>query len=141
MSQLFASTKRQGVFAELAFMTRLARLGFTVARPWGDSDRYDFLVPAGPHIWRVQVKSASTQKRGFYMINTATGPHGARYYTPDEIDFLAALLIPLDTWYIIPVAAFTPLRALYLRPGGAPGPVHHFEPYREAWHLLAPPPP
>ena len=41
-------------------------------------------------------------------------------YTADEIDFLAVYIIPEDTWFIIPVRAFTPLRSLHLYPRGTP---------------------
>jgi hypothetical protein len=36
--------KHRGELAELAFMRKAATLGFAVAKPWGDSDRYDVVV-------------------------------------------------------------------------------------------------
>ena len=43
------NTKRTGEFSEAAFLTKATGLGFRVAKPWGDSERYDFIVacPAG----------------------------------------------------------------------------------------------
>ena len=38
----------------------------------------------------------------------------------DEIDFLAAYIIAEDTWFIIPIRAFTPLRRFSFYPPGAP---------------------
>jgi PD-(D/E)XK endonuclease len=40
------TTKRRGELAELAFALKAASLGFGVSRPWGDSERYDFILDA-----------------------------------------------------------------------------------------------
>ncbi len=40
------STKRRGELAELAFILKAANLGFGVARPFGDSERYDVILDA-----------------------------------------------------------------------------------------------
>jgi hypothetical protein len=39
-----ANTKRRGELAELAFQYKAASLGFGVAKPYGDSERYDFIL-------------------------------------------------------------------------------------------------
>jgi PD-(D/E)XK endonuclease len=49
--------KQRGELAELAFMFKAINMGFGVAKPWGDSERYDFILNAGRVHWRVQVKS------------------------------------------------------------------------------------
>jgi hypothetical protein len=54
--------KRRGEIAELAFMHKARTLGFAVAKPYGDSEYYDFLLDvrssdSHTHLWRVQVKS------------------------------------------------------------------------------------
>ena len=51
--------KRRGELAELAFMQKAISLGFGVAKPWGDSDRYDFILDAGGRLSRVQVRSTA----------------------------------------------------------------------------------
>ncbi len=45
-----------GEMAEAKFLAKASELGFGVAKPWGDSDAYDF-VQTGGRLW-VQVKSA-----------------------------------------------------------------------------------
>ena len=40
------TTKRRGELAELVFALKAASLGFGVSRPWGDSERYDFILDA-----------------------------------------------------------------------------------------------
>src|SRR5262249_36592856 len=53
------NTKRTGEFSEAAFLTKATSLGFKVAKPWGDSERYDFIVACAAEppefFWRVQI--------------------------------------------------------------------------------------
>src|SRR5258705_2335387 len=51
-----ANTKRTGELAEAAFVVKAASLGYGVCKPWGDSERYDFILDSGPRTWRVQIK-------------------------------------------------------------------------------------
>ena len=134
--------KQRGELAEIAFLHKASSLGFGVAKPYGDSERYDFILDSGERLWRVQVKSIAT--------NYPPGSHGYRAaschsrgsykdlpYTANDIDFFIAYIVPLDIWYVVPVELVTPVLGLCFYPlgcrlGG------RFEAYREAWHLMAP---
>src|SRR5213596_2616467 len=85
------NTKRKGELSEAAFLLKAAGLGFGVAKPWGDSERYDFILDshgldfhkndshnndshnhdphdhaAGRRLWRVQLKcTAVVRARGY----------------------------------------------------------------------------
>src|SRR3989442_11660140 len=65
-----AATKRRGELAELAFVYKAASLGFGVAKPYGDSERYDFILDSGSKLWRIQEKSTSTLLNGMYHVNS-----------------------------------------------------------------------
>jgi hypothetical protein len=39
--------KRRWELAEAAFLLKAQNMGFRVARPWGDSARYDFILDSG----------------------------------------------------------------------------------------------
>src|SRR6202167_6759827 len=54
--------KQLGEIAEAEFIAKAVGMGFVVAKPWGDSEPYDFIVNVRKsfHFWRVQVKSAHT---------------------------------------------------------------------------------
>jgi hypothetical protein len=84
--------KRLGEQAEAAFPNKATSLGLSVAKPWGDSDRYDLVVDSGRRLWRVQVKSTRYMAEQRFSI-TALGCTDA--YTEEEIDFLAVYLVPL----------------------------------------------
>ena len=172
------STKRRGELAELAFTLKATSLGFAVAKPYGDSERYDFILDAKtitarchpersipirlgnrnakskdpvslaaapgtnsisghPPLYRVQVKCSTQLLNGLYRVNAHRRlRRGAVPYLPSEIDFLAAFIIPEDTWYILPVAAIRATSLLFRRRRDRrPG---LYDQYREAWHLLRP---
>lgn len=127
----FRNQKRRGEWAEMRFMARASEHGMTVTKPWGDSARYDLVVECEGGFLRVQVKSTTCRKNNSYPCNLH-GAHAA--YTKEDFDFIAAYIIPLDIWYIIPAeAAIRGKEKLYLTPGS---PKTRYAPYREAWHLL-----
>jgi len=129
------TTKRRGEVAEAAFLYKAAGFGFTVAKPWGESDRFDFFVQSGAHCWRVQVKSAYSRSDGGYGFH-ACGNVQSRTYTREDIDFLVAYIVPEDVWYVVPVAVFEHTSAIKLFPSSRRR-MSRFEKYREAWCLLA----
>ena len=127
------SRKWMGEVAESAFLYKAAQLGLTVAKPWGDSSRYDFIVDSGKELVRVQVKSTGCLCEDRYSI-AAHGSDPKIGYGAADIDFLVALIVPEDAWYVIPVEAFAPRTHLWLYPRGQHG--GPYEQYREAWRLL-----
>jgi hypothetical protein len=48
-----AHTKRRGKLVEMMFMVKASQEGLAVAKPYGDSRRYDFILDAGTRLWRV----------------------------------------------------------------------------------------
>ena len=122
--------KLRGEWAELRFMTRAAEHGLCVTKPWGETARYDFAVEHEGHFVRVQVKSTMFKDRGGYSC-TVRGCRGP--YEGDPFDFLAAYLIPVDMWYIIPAERFSGQGSIALYPQLKKA---KYGPYKEAWHLL-----
>jgi len=127
------TSKWAGEQAEAAFFNKAISLGLNVAQPWGESERYDFIVDSGSRLLRVQVKSTQYQ----YKCNRfrVTPGAGGVLYTDKDIDFLAVYIVPLDLWYVIPVNAFANRTTLcfYPRTENSRG---SFEKYREAWWRL-----
>jgi len=133
--------KRRGELAELAFMRKAANLGFAVAKPWGDSDRYDVVVRFDKTFWRVQIKSVLALKpsRRHYVVHIKNG--GGKAYSRDDIDFLVAYLFAEDLWYVFPVHVIEQKKSVCVSPGSKKS---SLEQYREKWDLMrssgAPPP-
>ncbi len=120
-------------------MHKAAGLGFAVAIPYGHLHRYDFIVEGGGKVSRVQVKTTTFMKQGFYQVRVSrTYNHAPKHYTESEIDFVAVYVIPEDTWYIVPVREVAGRSELAFRPKGFRG-RDIWAYYREAWHLLREP--
>jgi PD-(D/E)XK endonuclease len=115
MPILQRNAKLQGDLAELRFMIRAAEEGLLVTRPYGDNSRYDFLIDSGRRYSRLQVKSTRVLNNGSYRIRCARG-RAKTVYTAADIDFLAAYVIPLDVWYILPVNVLPPAAAIRVWP-------------------------
>jgi hypothetical protein len=134
------SGKKRGELAELAFIHKAASLGLAVAKPYGDSEPYDFIVYTGPNFQKVQVKSTSNLVHGGYPLNSRRRKKGQRVpYTAEEIDFLVAYVSPENAWFVIPIQALLshPSIRLYPRQSPRQSPRQgHFDQYREAWPLL-----
>ena len=132
------STKRRGELAELAFLHKATALGFRLSKPYGDSDRYDFITDSGNRLYRVQVKCTTQFLNGHYHLNTHRRIHGkAVPYTLDEIDFFGALVIPENSWFLIPLSHVLGITSLLLPQRKARK--HPYQRYREAWPLLCEP--
>ena len=133
------NTKVTGERSEAAFLNRASDQGFGVAKPWGDSLRYDFILDNGSRLLRIQVKCTESIRAHAYETRaTYSVGKGRAVYTTKDIDFIAAHIVPLDIWYIIPVEICTPAPMLRFYPHRKARQMR-LEPYREAWHLLDPP--
>jgi PD-(D/E)XK endonuclease len=130
--------KRRGEIAELAFMQKAVSLGLGVAKPWGDSDRYDYILDAGRRFWRVQVRSTAYESRRGYAVHTYVYVKRKMVaLTADDIDCIIAYIVPLNLWYVLPVESFSPCKNLWFYPHGSKK-GSRFETFREAWWLLSP---
>src|SRR5204862_8070091 len=104
--QRTSTSKRQGELSELAFVYKAASLGFTVAKPYGDNERYDFVVDSGQRLWRVQVKSTSYLHRGSYRVLALRHWRGETVtYQPSDVDLLIAHPIPEHAWCVLRIRA------------------------------------
>jgi hypothetical protein len=130
------NTKRTGERSEAAFLARALGLQLSIAKPWGDSRRYDFIIDNGARLWRVQTKCTECLRADAYETRaTYTVGKTRAVYTRADIDFLAAHVVPLDVWYIIPVEVCTPAPMLRMYPHRKAKKMR-LEKYRNAWFLL-----
>jgi len=141
-----------GELSQAAFLVKAQAMGFGLALPWGDSEKYDFIVWAhgGGRLLRVQVKATGRLHRGGYDVQPvySSRGEGKKTYTVADIDVLVAHVIPekkngrgrivlpeKDVWYLLPVGAFSGVKSLRFFPelkSRAP----RWEGYREAWEWL-----
>ena len=122
--------KRDGEAAEAVFLSKATGFGFEVAKPWGDSSRFDFILHTGSRCWRAQVKSTCSHEQFRWRVTLSNGP-----YLKEDIDFLAAYIVPYNAWYILPADVFCNRSAFWFSPQRWS--TSQFELYREAWCLMA----
>jgi hypothetical protein len=142
-SRLRPNPKRTGEHSEIAFFYRADQRRFAISRPFGDSERYDCILDNRPrpvvNLFRIQIKCTECLRAGAYETRaTYSVGKGRAVYTKRDIDFIAAHVVPLDIWYIIPVEVCTPQPMLRFYPHRKAKKMR-LEKYREAWHLLDPP--
>jgi len=128
--RVFANFKQRGEWVELLFMTVAAGLGFTVAKPFGDSARYDVIVENEGRFLRIQVKSTEVWTGSSYVCQLHMC---GRLYSAEDIDYFAIYVLPLDLWYIFPARTLAGLGAVVLSPQRKG---HKYERYLENWWLL-----
>jgi hypothetical protein len=123
--------KQKGEWAEVCFAAEVLRRGWGFARPNGDSGSYDCIVDAGGRLWRVQVKSVEKRVgKNRFHVTIAAGRNRKRRYSARQVDLLAILVIPLRSWYLIPLATVRGRVAITLSPRGK------WEKYCEGWENL-----
>jgi hypothetical protein len=127
----FANYKRRGEWVELLFMTVAARMGFNVAKPWGDSASYDVVVENEGRFLRVQVKSTEMWMGGCYLCQLHAG--GNRLYTAKEIDYFAIYVLPDDVWYIFPAKTLEGMATVGVTPHRKGS---KWDRYKESWWFL-----
>jgi hypothetical protein len=133
-----ADQKERGEWVELLFMANAARRGLKVARPHGDSARYDVIVEGGGKLLRVQVKSTLFNRNGCYECLCFWSRVGkkreSQAYSEEQIDLVAAYVVPEDAWFLIP-AKDLKTKTLYLPPRER-AKSSRYGKYLEAWELL-----
>lgn len=129
--------KDRGDRAELMVMLKALENGLDCSNPWGDNKKYDLLLERDT-IHKVQVKATNTLKDnksgGFYSVSACHGSKSKRMYTSKEIDFLIAVVIPENAYYIIPVEDLT-TTSIQLYPHRI-NPKGFYEHLKDAWELL-----
>jgi PD-(D/E)XK endonuclease len=140
--RLRGNPKRAGEISQAAFLLKAEMMGYHVALPWGDSERYDFVVwGRDGAAMRVQVKATGRLHRGGYEVQPvhATRNGGKKRYTKKDIDVIVAHVQPEDAWYLIPIEKVGRAKSLRLHPGMASRQGKHgrsWEEWRDLWDVL-----
>jgi hypothetical protein len=132
--------KEIGELAELHFYLIAYQRGYIISKPFGDNSFYDFILDCKGKLSRVQVKGVSCEeitkeiriKR--YRINTTHQKGNIIPYTKHDIDILAAFLIDINIWYLIPISEIENIKRINLYPNG--NGKHKYEKWKENWNLF-----
>jgi len=100
-------SKQKGNITELETMLAFLKLGYNVLIPYGDCERYDYVVDVKGNFIRVQSKTSHSDdegasfKFGGRSCNRKDGKIIHHQYTKDEIDYFATTFN--GKYYLIPV--------------------------------------
>ena len=101
------NSKQIGNITELETMLAFVKLGYNVLTPYGDCERYDFVVDTGKAFVKIQSKTSSTKDDGASFMFSCRSSHRAEgkivhhHYTKDEIDYFATIFN--NQCYLVPV--------------------------------------
>lgn len=101
------NSKYKGNITEFEAMLAFLKLGYNVLTPYGDCERYDFVVDVNGRFIKIQAKTSSTQDDGASFkfscrsCNRKDGKIIHRSYSNDEIDYFITLFN--GKCYLIPV--------------------------------------
>lgn len=98
--------KQKGTLTELQCLAALYECGCAVSLPYGENNRYDFIIDINNKLLRVQVKSSrkiDDTSFAFTCMSTKSKKSGntRRRYTSDEIDYFATYY--QNKCYLVPV--------------------------------------
>jgi hypothetical protein len=99
------NTKAIGDLSELEVAIALARAGYIVSKPLGDSHRYDLIIDDGETLSRVQVKTGRLASGSIRVACCSThshrgGPHSRSYR--GQIDYIGVFCPQTGDSYLVP---------------------------------------
>lgn len=101
------NTKQKGDITEVECILAFMKEGYAVSIPYGDRNRYDFIVDINGKFIRVQCKTSNTDDDGASFSFNCRSSHRANgkfvrhYYNKDEIDYFSTIFN--NHCYLIPV--------------------------------------
>jgi hypothetical protein len=98
------NTKAIGDQSELEVAVRLARAGYIVSKPLGDSHRYDLIIDDGVTLSRVQVKTGKlvAGSVAFHCYSTHAHRGGTMRSYRGEIEYLGVFCPQTGDAYLVP---------------------------------------
>lgn len=115
-------TKQVGNITELQCITRFYELGYSVSIPYGDSEKYDFILDVNGKLYRLQAKHANIHINKDDQIDYITldttwqsgytkgVPYKYHKYTSNEIDYFVTHFEGKN--FLVPVTECSTMKTL-----------------------------
>ena len=113
------TTQQKGITTEIFVAARLLQLGYNVSQPFCQDSKYDLIVDANNHLYRLQVKTARQINEDTILFNCRSTTKNSqtnksRYYQENEIDYFATYWN--NEVFLIPVSECSSEKRLHLTP-------------------------
>lgn len=111
-----ANTKAIGEISEAMVLARFLQLGWVVLQPFGDNQRYDYVIDRGVGFERIQVKTGRIRKGSVVFSPTSSYAHRGRKAKgyKGQIEMFAVYCPDNDKVYLAPVGEFNTAGCLRL---------------------------
>lgn len=95
--------KQLGDIVESQFLYETLKRNYSISKPFGDNESYDFIVDNSTSLYRVQVKRVSnfSIKTRSYILHFKRGTGRKSTYSKNEVDIFAFFVAPENAWYLI----------------------------------------
>lgn len=102
------NTKEKGELSQLNLELKLLQRGYTILEPFGDSQRYDFVVEKDGKFERIQCKTGRL-RGGSVVFSSCSSNHrnGKKYPYANQIEYFGIYCPDLDSCYLIPEKSVT----------------------------------
>jgi len=99
------NTKRVGDISELRVMMALVSVGYRVAIPFGEDQRYDLIIEKDNVLSRVQVKTGRLRRGAIFFNCTSSHVHrgGTRKMYVGEVEYFGVFCPDNDSTYLLPI--------------------------------------
>lgn len=126
----------QGCLGEAIFITECIKRNIQVNQPINDIYGYDFIIKSKLNYLAIQVKTTLKPDMRYpgkpsYKIHVRKGAN-CEAYKRSDFDCLAAYLISLDIWYIIPIEEINKT-TIRINPNSSKC---KYAQYKENWSML-----
>jgi hypothetical protein len=103
------NTKRIGDISELHAIVALTKMGYKVLLPFGENQRYDFVVDDGQTLSRIQVKTGRLRNGVILYGAASTHGHRGRPCRPyrGEVEYFAVYCPDTEKVYLVPESHLT----------------------------------
>lgn len=108
-----ANGKAIGEISQAQILAALLRKGYSVSIPWGDNQRYDFILDVNGDLKRVQCKTAKLERGRVHVPGRSSSSKGHRSYH-GQVEYMAGYCPENGKCYLIPIEEFGSC-GLYLR--------------------------
>ena len=100
------NTKGIGEKSEGQVLAALLKAGKTVLMPFGDNQRYDFVVEDAGNFLRIQCKTGNMKKGSVVFPTCSSSVHrgGPRRTYEGEVDFFGVYCRETEECYLVPIA-------------------------------------
>ena len=131
-------TYKIGDISEAFFIGEAIKNKFIVSKPFGNAEKYDFVLDFKNKLIRVQVKTANFFDKkcigGRYMANIFSGKfHSAKKYNKKDVDYICLYVPATADWYIIPT---NKLDSLHISVYPHRNSNAKYEKFKNAWKIL-----